>query len=133
MRDILVSATIPVWLGYQRGLDCLYGILNYLGWSHPSFEGATPPPDSVRTDSISPAARIVGGRQPEGDGAFAAEHPLPAAPMCACWPHWMVLPEDLRSELLTSYGRGELTNYHRNLLRAVEVWRDQGVWRVRPR
>jgi hypothetical protein len=28
----------------------------------------------------------------------------------------MVLPEDLRSELLTSYGRGELTNYHRHLL-----------------
>jgi hypothetical protein len=41
-----------------------------------------------------------------------------------CWPHWMVLPENLRSELLTSYGRGELTSYHRNLLRAVEVWRD---------
>ena len=34
------------------------------------------------------------------------------------------------SELLTSYGRGELTSYHRNLLRAVEVWRDRGVWRV---
>ena len=42
----------------------------------------------------------------------------------------MVLPEDLRSELLTSYGRGELTSYHRNLLRAVEVWRNRGVWRV---
>ena len=50
--------------------------------------------------------------------------------MCACWPHWMVLREDLRSELLTSYGRGELTSYHRNLLRAVEVWRNRGVWRV---
>lgn len=43
---------------------------------------------------------------------------------------WMVLPEDLRSELLTSYGRGELTNYHRNLLRAVEfgVTRAFGVF-----
>ena len=39
----------------------------------------------------------------------------------------MVLPEDLRSELLTSYGRGELTSYHRNLLRAVEVWRNREV------
>ena len=43
----------------------------------------------------------------------------------------MVLPEDLRSELLTSFGRGELTNYHRHLLRAVEIWRQRGVWRVR--
>jgi hypothetical protein len=43
----------------------------------------------------------------------------------------MALPEDLRSELLTSYGRGELTNYHRHLLRAVEIWRQRGVWRVR--
>jgi hypothetical protein len=29
----------------------------------------------------------------------------PTQSMCACWPHWMVLPENLRSELLTSYGR----------------------------
>jgi hypothetical protein len=42
----------------------------------------------------------------------------------------MVLPENLRSELLTFYGRGELTSYHRNLLRAVEVWRNRRVWRV---
>jgi hypothetical protein len=42
----------------------------------------------------------------------------------------MALPEDLRSELLASYGRGELTNYHRNLLRAVEIWRQRGLWRV---
>jgi hypothetical protein len=27
----------------------------------------------------------------------------------------MVLPEDLRSELLASYGRGELTRYYRSL------------------
>jgi hypothetical protein len=33
----------------------------------------------------------------------------------------MALPENLRSDLLASYGRGELTNYHRNLLRAVEI------------
>jgi len=44
----------------------------------------------------------------------------------------MALPEDLRSELLTSYGRGELTNYHRNLLRAVEIWRRRGLWRAPP-
>ena len=44
----------------------------------------------------------------------------------------MALPEDLRSELLTSYGRRELTNYHRNLLRAVEIWRRCGLWRAAP-
>ncbi len=50
--------------------------------------------------------------------------------MCACWPHWMVLPEDLRSELLKSYGRDEFANYHRNILEAIETWRQLGVWRV---
>jgi hypothetical protein len=43
----------------------------------------------------------------------------------------MVLPEDLRSELLMAYGRDELSRYHRSLLTAVEVWRGLGVWRVR--
>ena len=42
----------------------------------------------------------------------------------------MALPEDLRSDLLKSYGRGELENYRRNLLRAVEIWRQRGIWRV---
>ena len=42
----------------------------------------------------------------------------------------MVLPEDLRSELLKSYGRDEFANYHRNILEAIEVWRQLGVWRV---
>ena len=79
----------------------------------------------------------AGGRSPGSIYADAAVEkcvccgvPTPTQSMCACWPHWMVLPEDLRSELLTSYGRGELTSYHRNLLRAVEVWRNRGVWRV---
>ena len=49
---------------------------------------------------------------------------------CARVGHWLALPEDLRSELLTSYGRGGVANYHRNLLRAVEICRDRGVWRV---
>jgi hypothetical protein len=42
----------------------------------------------------------------------------------------MVLPEDLRSELLRFYSRDEFANYHRALLRAVEIWRRAGVWRV---
>jgi hypothetical protein len=42
----------------------------------------------------------------------------------------MVLPEDLRSEILKSYGRDEFTNYRRNIFRAFETWRRLGVWRV---
>jgi len=59
--------------------------------------------------------------------------PTPTRSMCACWEHWMALPENLRSDLLASYGRGELTNYHRNLLRAVEIWRRCGLWCSAPR
>ena len=77
----------------------------------------------------------AGGRSP---GSIYADTAVEKVRMLRCSnsnseyvrPHWMVLPEDLRSELLTSYGRGELTSYHRNLLRAVEVWRNRGVWRV---
>ena len=54
----------------------------------------------------------------------------PNQSMCACWGHWMALPEDLRSALLRSYGRGELANYRRNLLKAVEIWRQRGIWGV---
>jgi hypothetical protein len=42
----------------------------------------------------------------------------------------MVLPEDLRSELLRSFSRDEFANYRRALLSAVEIWRQAGVWRV---
>jgi hypothetical protein len=42
----------------------------------------------------------------------------------------MILPEDLRSALLRTYGRDELANYHRVLLDAVEIWQHAGVWRV---
>ena len=47
----------------------------------------------------------------------------PTHSMCACWDHWLGLPEDLRSELLRSYGRDEFANYHQALLNAVETWR----------
>jgi hypothetical protein len=49
---------------------------------------------------------VISGWSPGGESACAAEQTLQAAPMCACWAHWMVLLEDLRSELLTSFGRG---------------------------
>ncbi len=42
----------------------------------------------------------------------------------------MVLPENLRSELLKSFGRGEIVNYRRSLLDAIEIWRQLDVWRV---
>ena len=56
--------------------------------------------------------------------------PTPSRTMCACWRHWMMLPEDLRSELLKSYGRGQLASYRHHLLKAVEIWRQRGVWHV---
>jgi hypothetical protein len=56
--------------------------------------------------------------------------PTPTQSMCACWGHWTALPEDLRSEILTSYGRGAVADYHRSLLKAVAIWRRRGVWRV---
>jgi hypothetical protein len=64
------------------------------------------------------------GERPR-DGA-----PTPTQSMCACWAYWMALLEDLRSEFLKSYGRDEFANYHRNILKAVEIWRRLGVWRV---
>jgi hypothetical protein len=42
----------------------------------------------------------------------------------------MVLPVDLRSEILKSYGRDEFANYRRSLLKAIGTWRQLGVWRV---
>jgi hypothetical protein len=48
--------------------------------------------------------------------------------MCACWPHWEVLPEHLRSDLLHAYGRCEISKYHRAVLEAVAIWRRLGIW-----
>jgi hypothetical protein len=39
-------------------------------------------------------------------------------------------PENLRSDLLRTYGRDELAKYHRALLDAVRIWQHAGVWRV---
>jgi hypothetical protein len=49
----------------------------------------------------------------------------------SCW----LLPQNhcqktFGREFLMCYGRGEVANYHRNLLSAVEIWRRSGVWRV---
>jgi hypothetical protein len=49
----------------------------------------------------------------------------------ACWAHWNLLPEDLRSLIVKSYGRGQITEYSESLLAAVKVWRQVGVWRKR--
>jgi hypothetical protein len=41
----------------------------------------------------------------------------------------MLLPDGLRSSIVTSYGRGELTRYAESLLDAVKLWRQAGAWR----
>ncbi len=66
---------------------------------------------------------------PEGSGRKCAccGAPTPTHSMCACWDPWMALPEELHSDLLRSYSRDEFTNYHRALLKAVDVWRLRGV------
>jgi hypothetical protein len=41
----------------------------------------------------------------------------------------MLLPDGLRSSIVASYGRGELTRYAESLLEAVKLWRQAGAWR----
>jgi hypothetical protein len=59
-------------------------------------------------------------------GIAAASRDIPA-----CWEHWILLPEDLRSALVISQGRGQLSVYTANLLEAVRVWRLKAAWRPR--
>ena len=49
----------------------------------------------------------------------------------ACWDHWIALPEDLRSELVVSVGRGQIGRYGDCLMEAVRIWRQTGLWRSR--
>jgi hypothetical protein len=49
----------------------------------------------------------------------------------ACWDHWIALPEDLRSSIMVSYGRGQLRTYGDSLMEAVRIWRSAGLWRAR--
>lgn len=51
--------------------------------------------------------------------------------MPACWEHWNVLPEDLRSFIVISYGRGRTKAYGEGLMEAVRLWRLTGNWRLR--
>jgi hypothetical protein len=41
----------------------------------------------------------------------------------------MILPDGLRSLIVTSYGRSELTRYAESLLEAIKLWRQAGAWR----
>lgn len=85
-----------------------------------------------RNDRRSGLMLVMLAENPEGSGRKCVCCGAPAATrsLCACWEHWMVLPEDLRSELLRSFSRDEFANYRRALLSAVEIWRHAGVWRV---
>jgi hypothetical protein len=49
----------------------------------------------------------------------------------ACWDHWIALPEDLRSALVISVGRGQIGRYGDHLMEAVRFWRQNGLWRSR--
>lgn len=49
----------------------------------------------------------------------------------ACWDHWNALPEDLRSALVISVGRGQIGRYGNCLMEAVRFWRQTGLWRSR--
>jgi hypothetical protein len=57
-------------------------------------------------------------------GIAAATPSIPA-----CWDHWSLLPEGLRSSIVASYGRGELTRYAESLLEAIKLWREAKAWR----
>src|SRR6185437_16063648 len=57
-------------------------------------------------------------------GAATATRSIPA-----CWEHWTLLPEDLRSSLVVTSSLGQLTQYADGLDRAVRLWREAGVWR----
>jgi hypothetical protein len=85
-----------------------------------------------QSSSVSPTSELAMlVANPEGSGrkCVCCGAPTPTHSMCACWDHWMALPEDLRSELLRTYSRDELANYHRALLLAVKAWQQAGVWR----
>ncbi len=72
------------------------------------------------------ATEGAGGRVCLCCGTSAASRSIPA-----CWQHWNMLPGELRSSIVISYGRGELTAYAEHLLAAVKVWRLAGVWRTK--
>lgn len=57
--------------------------------------------------------------------------PSAARSIPACWDHWNVLPEDLRSSIVISYGRGRTKAYGDGLMEAVRLWRSTGAWRCR--
>lgn len=57
-------------------------------------------------------------------GALSASRSIPA-----CWGHWNALPEDLRSVIVVSQGRGQLKIYADSLFEAVKLWRGSGAWR----
>jgi len=55
--------------------------------------------------------------------ASAASRSIPA-----CWEHWNLLSEDLRSAIVKCAGRGDIKRYTDCLLEAVAHWRQAGAW-----
>jgi hypothetical protein len=83
-------------------------------------------------DSVVVAFMVESASGPEGSpprlclccGEQTATRSIPA-----CWDHWIALPEDLRSAIVISYGRGQLNRYGESLAEAVRFWRHTGLWR----
>lgn len=57
------------------------------------------------------------------------ESPTASRSIPACWEHWNLLPEDLRSVIVKFAGRGDIKQYADCLLEAVAHWRQVGAWR----
>ena len=57
-------------------------------------------------------------------GAATAAPSIPS-----CWDHWQLLPEELRSSILKSAARSQLTVYANGLTEAIVIWRNAGAWR----
>jgi len=79
-------------------------------------------------DQAKPGAGEAAARVCVCCGAASVSRSIPA-----CWPHWELLPEDLRSAIVISYGRVELKVHAETLLKAIKVWRLAGAWRPRAR
>jgi hypothetical protein len=47
----------------------------------------------------------------------------------ACWTHWQILPEDLRSSIVKTSARLQLTAYAQAATEAITIWREAGAWR----
>jgi hypothetical protein len=72
---------------------------------------------------------VQGGEETPKRLCLCCGAPSALRSISACWDHWSALPEDLRSTIVVSRGRGRLNVYADSLLEAVRLWRASGAWR----